>query len=57
MREDNKREERKCEKEESVEKIKKHVSFYAKESGIKSAYFSDMLMIFLYKNVYNFTCV
>jgi hypothetical protein len=29
-------------KEESVEKIKKHVNFYAKRSEIKKAYFSNM---------------
>jgi uncharacterized membrane protein len=32
-------------KEESVEKIKKHVNFYAKKSEIKNAYFSNMHMI------------
>jgi hypothetical protein len=38
-------------KEERVENIGKHLSFYTKESEIKSSYFSYMLMILLvYKN-------
>ena len=39
------REERRGEKKESVEKLKKHVIFYAKQSEIKNVYFSDMPMI------------
>jgi hypothetical protein len=40
-------------KEESVENIGKHLSFYIEENEIKSAYFSDMLMILLvYKETF-----
>jgi hypothetical protein len=40
-------------KEESVENIGKHLSFYIEENEIKSAYFSDMPMILLvYKETY-----
>jgi len=54
-REEKKREEKKgrVRKKKSVEKIKKHVDFYAKMSEIKNAYFSDMpMIILLYKDVY-----
>jgi hypothetical protein len=37
----------------SGRQIKKHVSFYAKESKIKNVYFSNLLMILLmYKKTY-----
>jgi hypothetical protein len=40
-------------KEESVENIGKHLSFYTKEREIKSAYFYDMPAILLvYKKTY-----